>query len=184
MGSRGGARASRARRAADRDRTAVFVLSDHGELLGERGFVGHSTELYEPAVRALLLARVPGFNRPRVDAPVSLADLAPTFLALAGADPLDDAVDRAISCRSSPAATTRAPVFLYEDARALGLRSRRAAWSTAATSTCATSRRASTSSSISTPDPGETANLRRDLPAVRARLANLLESWSAFVTGG
>ena len=47
----------------DKDKTAVFVYSDHGELFGEHGFTRHGNTLYEPDVRALLLAKVPGEPR-------------------------------------------------------------------------------------------------------------------------
>jgi arylsulfatase A-like enzyme len=69
----------------DAQRTAIIVFSDHGELFGEHGLQYHGNSLYEPDVRALLVARVPGVGVSRVDAPVSLFDLAPTVLSLAGA---------------------------------------------------------------------------------------------------
>lgn len=68
----------------DAGRTAVFIYSDHGELFGEHGFTSHGTTLFEPDVRVVLLARIPGIpNAPEVTVPVSLADLAPTTLMLA-----------------------------------------------------------------------------------------------------
>ncbi|AKU96355.1 Choline-sulfatase [Labilithrix luteola] len=70
---------------ADRDRTVVVVMSDHGELLGEQGVHEHGTSLLEPAVRALLLVRVPGWKIPTIDAAVSITDLHPTLLELASA---------------------------------------------------------------------------------------------------
>jgi hypothetical protein len=70
---------------ADRDRTAILLFSDHGELFGEHGVEHHGNSLYEPDVRALLLARIPGARAGRVDDRVMLTDLAPTILELAGA---------------------------------------------------------------------------------------------------
>lgn len=70
---------------SDRDRTVVAVMSDHGELLGEQGVHEHGTSLLEPAVRALLLVRVPGWKIPMIDAPVSITDLHPTLLELTSA---------------------------------------------------------------------------------------------------
>lgn len=69
-----------------RDRTAVVLYSDHGELLGEHGYGAHGATLLEPDVRVLLLVRVPGGAPGIVRTPVVLSDLAPTVLALAGLD--------------------------------------------------------------------------------------------------
>ncbi|MDB4996721.1 MAG: Choline-sulfatase, partial [Myxococcaceae bacterium] len=65
---------------ADGKRTAVVVLSDHGEMLGEHGWSGHGVTLLEPAVRVLLMARIPGADSAShtVDVPVALSDLAAT----------------------------------------------------------------------------------------------------------
>jgi arylsulfatase A-like enzyme len=66
-------------------RTATFIFSDHGELFGEHGLEHHGNSLYEPDVRALLVARIPGLRVSQVDAPVSLFDLHTTLLSLGGA---------------------------------------------------------------------------------------------------
>ncbi|AKV01401.1 hypothetical protein AKJ09_08064 [Labilithrix luteola] len=62
----------------------VLPHANLGELFGEHGFEYHGHSLYEPDVRTLLLARVAGAPPSTVDAPVSLADLTPTILELAG----------------------------------------------------------------------------------------------------
>lgn len=59
--------------------TAVMVLSDHGEGLGQHGEPGHG-RLWDEQVRALWLLRVPGLAPRRVDAPVSTVDAVPTLL--------------------------------------------------------------------------------------------------------
>ena len=67
------------------DNTIVFYFSDHGEMAGEHGFWGKVT-LLESSVRVPLIIRWPGripAGR-RVDAPVQLVDLYPTFLDAAG----------------------------------------------------------------------------------------------------
>jgi arylsulfatase A-like enzyme len=69
----------------DAGRTATFVFSDHGELFGEHGYEHHGNSLYEPDLRVVLLARVPGLSKRTVDVPVSLVDLNPTVRMLAGA---------------------------------------------------------------------------------------------------
>jgi arylsulfatase A-like enzyme len=71
----------------DKDRTAVFILSDHGELFGEHGLTNHGNSLFETDVRITLLARVPGATQDTVQAPVSLTDVAPTILDAAGVRP-------------------------------------------------------------------------------------------------
>lgn len=63
----------------------LVLLSDHGELLGEEGLYLHGRSLASPLTRVPLLFRAPGGGAARrVDAPVSLMDVSPTLLALAG----------------------------------------------------------------------------------------------------
>ena len=66
--------------------TLVVLLSDHGELLGERGGAYTKYSLYDAALRVPLLVRWPGVSRPGLvsHAPVELVDLMPTWLAAAG----------------------------------------------------------------------------------------------------
>ncbi len=67
------------------DNTIVVFTSDHGEMMGAHSLLGKSV-LYEEAVRAPLLLRVP-FRRhgfARVGRPVSQIDLVPTLLDLLG----------------------------------------------------------------------------------------------------
>jgi choline-sulfatase len=65
--------------------TAVIFTSDHGDMLGERRMVQKRT-FYEWSVRVPLVLRLPGGERAGevVGDPVSLLDLAPTILDLAG----------------------------------------------------------------------------------------------------
>jgi arylsulfatase A-like enzyme/Tfp pilus assembly protein PilF len=70
----------------------VVATADHGESLGEHGELTHGYSLYDATQRVPLVMRGPGVPGGRtLEAPVSLADVAPTILALAGAAPLDDA---------------------------------------------------------------------------------------------
>jgi arylsulfatase A-like enzyme len=66
--------------------TLVVLLSDHGELLGERGGAYTKYSLYDAALRVPLIVRWPGVSRPGLvsPAPVELVDLMPTWLAAAG----------------------------------------------------------------------------------------------------
>ena len=67
----------------------VVVAGDHGEAFGEHGEIGHSVFVYDTTLRVPLLIRAPGFGPFIVAAPVTLADVAPTLLKLAGLPGLD-----------------------------------------------------------------------------------------------
>jgi arylsulfatase A-like enzyme len=77
------------RRRGSLDRTALVVLSDHGELLGEHGEFGHGHSLYEPVLRVPLLVRYPPRIRAgaRIALPVSTVGVYATVLDLAGIAP-------------------------------------------------------------------------------------------------
>lgn len=62
----------------------ILITGDHGEHLGEQAMVGHSDELYEPVVGVPFLLAGPGVPAGVEVGPVSLSDVAPTLLALAG----------------------------------------------------------------------------------------------------
>jgi arylsulfatase A-like enzyme len=70
------------------DRAWLFITSDHGEQFGEHGLTFHGNSLYSQLLRVPLIVIPPGgLDRPiEIDAPVSLVDLFPTLLAIAGAD--------------------------------------------------------------------------------------------------
>lgn len=64
--------------------TAVIFTSDHGDMLGERG-LWYKWVHFEPAVRVPLLIAMPGQHQPTtVSQPVSLVDMFPTVLEMAG----------------------------------------------------------------------------------------------------
>ncbi|WP_282610556.1 choline-sulfatase [Pelagibius sp. Alg239-R121] len=67
-----------------RDNTAIFFVSDHGEMLGERGmWFKHS--FWDWSARVPFIASIPGMPEGcRSRQVVSLVDLLPTFLDLAG----------------------------------------------------------------------------------------------------
>ncbi|HET7293238.1 MAG TPA: sulfatase [Vicinamibacteria bacterium] len=67
------------------ERTVVIVTADHGEALGEHGFIGHNDQVYEESVRIPLVVRFPrelGLAGRRVGALVDHVDMAPTILDL------------------------------------------------------------------------------------------------------
>ncbi len=104
--------------------TAVVVVGDHGEMLGEHGETSHGLLLARGARRVPLLLAGPGVPAGRAtDCLVRTADVAPTLLALAGA-PVPAGLDGEsllpVPERSSAAACDRAsysesflPFFAY-----------------------------------------------------------------------
>jgi len=72
--------------APGRDETWLVVTADHGEQLGERGVYLHGKSLDQREIRVPLLIRAPA-GPPFVNqAPVSLIDVAPTLLGIAGVE--------------------------------------------------------------------------------------------------
>jgi arylsulfatase A-like enzyme len=66
------------------DAVVVFT-SDHGEEFMEHGHLGHGQALYEELIHVPLIIRFPGQERQvLIDDPVSLLDVAPTLLDVAG----------------------------------------------------------------------------------------------------
>lgn len=59
--------------------TAIVLVSDHGEGLGEGGFWVHSVFLWESLIHVPLVLKVPGVEPKRVTDVVSLVDVAPTL---------------------------------------------------------------------------------------------------------
>ena len=78
------------RAAGHLDRTLVIVAGDHGEGLGDHGERTHGMLLYESTLRVPLVIAAPtsmGVRPARIDAAVSLAEIAPTILRIAGVAP-------------------------------------------------------------------------------------------------
>jgi arylsulfatase A-like enzyme len=69
----------------------VFILSDHGEYLGEHDLVLHSRDVYDPVVHVPLLIRGPGVVPGHDATPVQHHDVATRILAAAGLPPLEGA---------------------------------------------------------------------------------------------
>ena len=70
---------------ATRQEAVVVFLSDHGEMLGERG-LWFKMNFFEGSARVPLTIAAPGLAPGRVDRPVSTLDLVPTLAELAGID--------------------------------------------------------------------------------------------------
>ena len=62
----------------------VIVTADHGEALGDHGQPFHSTDLYDSQTHVPLVIAGPGIEHVRIPETVSLVDLVPTIVQLAG----------------------------------------------------------------------------------------------------
>jgi len=72
----------------------VVVTADHGEGLGDHGAPYHSTDLYDSQIRVPLVIAGPGIKTGnRVAETVSLTDLTPTLVELAGFQPPTEQLD-------------------------------------------------------------------------------------------
>ena len=73
-----------------RPEALVVATADHGEAFGEHGERGHSIFLYDTTLRVPLIVAGPGVAaNATIDAPVTLADVAPTLARRAGLQPFD-----------------------------------------------------------------------------------------------
>jgi len=73
--------------------TLVIVTADHGEEFMRHGWIGHTRTLYDELLRVPFVMRLPGGPEGRVvETPVSLLDVLPTLMALAG-EPADPAAE-------------------------------------------------------------------------------------------
>ncbi|MEM8536298.1 MAG: choline-sulfatase [Pseudomonadota bacterium] len=70
---------------ATRQEAIILFVSDHGDMLGERG-LWFKMCFYEGSARVPLMIAAPGMEPGRVDAPVSTIDVCPTLCDMAGAD--------------------------------------------------------------------------------------------------
>ncbi|MEO1503559.1 MAG: sulfatase-like hydrolase/transferase [Pseudomonadota bacterium] len=96
--------------AGQADDTLILFTSDHGEMLGEKGFWGKST-MYESSARVPLIAAGPGVVPGRRDDPVSLLDVAPTICRAMGAS-TDGFSGRSLTDAPAP---ERAVISEYHD---------------------------------------------------------------------
>jgi len=77
--------------AVNDDRTAVVVIGDHGEGLGDHGESSHTLFVYDSTMKVPLIVKAPGVAPgARVERQVRSVDVAPTILELAGVSPLEN----------------------------------------------------------------------------------------------
>lgn len=106
------------RKAGLYDRALIVVVADHGELLGEGGFFMHGSRLDEALVAVPLMIKWPHQrNGTRERELVSIVDLFPTILAVAGVEaPPSDGID--LSPAGARALAKRPMVMVEEHERA------------------------------------------------------------------
>lgn len=76
---------------SDPENTLVFILSDHGENLGDHGHLTHIFNLYDSNLRILCIARGPGIPVGAVDERVvHITDIYKTVLSVAGIEAASD----------------------------------------------------------------------------------------------
>jgi arylsulfatase A-like enzyme len=88
-------------------RAIVVVTADHGEELLEHGYIGHHQALYEESIRVPLLILAPEMEGPaETTTDVSLLDVAPTVLDLAGIARPESFEGRSLRPGASPGGTS------------------------------------------------------------------------------
>lgn len=164
------------------DNTILVVFGDHGDGLGEHGHVGHSGTLtmWEETLAVPLLIKPAGPPpvRALIAEPVSLVDVLPTVLDLAGLPPLNRGDGQSLAGAMAGADLLLRPHFAELQGALVAVRDegqklvapalshprpRGALWY------CHDLRA----------DPGETTNLTETNPEVTARLLALVREWAA-----
>jgi arylsulfatase A-like enzyme len=104
------------------DDTVLIVTSDHGENLGDHGFLDHQFGVFETLLSVPLVIRAPGrLPSGERDDPVMLSDLFATVLDLAGVDDLGRP-EHSRSLLDAPADPSRPLIAEYEGAKRALLR--------------------------------------------------------------
>ena len=169
-----------------RRNTLIVVTADHGEAFGEHGEITHGLFVYDATLRVPLILNGPAIARGRVISdPVSLVDVAPTLVALAGLGRFDADGVAVLPTKEETPSAPRNPRLIYSESYApladfgwSPLRSaRRGDWKY-----------------IAAPepelydvrsDPGETRNLVEDQPARATELAHEIDTMAPLdATGG
>ena len=164
--------------------TLLVVTGDHGQGLGQHGWLGHEISLYEEQLRVPLLFHWPGHVLPgrRIDVPVGLEDVAPTIVALAGLPSLTDTHGGSLQpLLRSGVAPPRGPLFArrrhYEQPM-LGHRGHQNAIRTTAWKYIRSSHAPDELYYLAR-DPAELRNVLAQRPRVARRLGAELDAWLA-----
>ena len=99
------------------ENTVVLLLADHGEALGDHGLWGKGPYHIDGVIRVPLMASWSGRFRQgyRHEGPVSLLDIAPTILDLAGVEPLNQASPETDNAPEVMPGRNLAPILRGED---------------------------------------------------------------------
>jgi choline-sulfatase len=90
------------------DRTAIVVVADHGESLGQHGEDEHGIFIYDSVMHIPLLVRMPGATPRRISSMASLVDVMPTILDALGIAPVStDGVSQVPAIRGRAAIADR-----------------------------------------------------------------------------
>ncbi len=86
------------------ERSIVFLLSDHGEGLGDHGEDEHGLLLYREALQVPLILKLPGQRRAgeRIRRNVGLIDVVPTILELLDQEPAQPLAGRSLLATAAP----------------------------------------------------------------------------------
>jgi arylsulfatase A-like enzyme len=171
---------------ADTDRTVVLLYSDHGELFGEHGFTKHGNTLYQPDVRVMLLAKMPGAAPRAIDAPTALSDLSATILHLTGLppDPKSQAWDLVPYMQGAPMPSRT--LFFYGDLWRSGVHFENRAVLLPDGKTKFI-RDVSNDQNMLFDlqrDPGELTSVAGSQPALASKMSEEQDSWEAFESAG
>jgi arylsulfatase A-like enzyme len=162
----------------------VVFLADHGESLGDHNlYFHHGMFPYDACTRVPLLLRFPGIPPGVVEEPVALLDLVPTLLELLELEPGWQCEGRSFAARlrNPSAAPVDRPVFtgsgykkLYTVAARVG-RYKLIKVTDRVLAARLTGEPYELYDVVA--DPGETRNLRAELPEVTEELRRLLDPW-------
>ncbi len=171
---------------ADKERTAVILYSDHGELFGEHGYHRHGFTLYQPDVKIVMLARIPGTHVATIETPVLLSDLAPTIAELTGLPPdkQTQTWDLMPYLRGAPLPPRQ--LFLYADQWRTGVHyvSRGVLDADGRTMLIRNVSAGTRELFDVINDPNEQTNLAEAMPETRDRLNEAIDGWESFENQG
>jgi arylsulfatase A-like enzyme/predicted Zn-dependent protease len=95
-----------------RKTTAIVFAGDHGESFGEHEETGHGFFIYQPTLQVPLIVSAPSARSARRSETVSLVDVFPTVVELAGLAPVSDVQGRTLTpLLSGRAEPDRPPVY-------------------------------------------------------------------------
>jgi len=169
------------------DQTVIVVVGDHGEGFGEHGVVGHVGEwwLWEETLAVPFLVKPAGDGAPggEVAVPVSLVDVTPTILELAGLPVPGDFDGRSLAPAVHGAALESIPIFASIMGTTIGVRD--GDWKLVAPCVTRPGRAALRFLLHDLAhDPLEQRNLITAQPAVADRLLALAREWTAKAHAG